>query len=176
MKNLVVNEFVRLKFPCWESLEEDNNLPLDMFKKNISDTDLLIYPWKCAVNANNGDLYVPLDVHLVSLSIYGENTFLPWNFINWKKIVGLEYCITTQLLYCALDHGDIVTLNPGINGTDDSSGLTHEIVASFDGGLQCMKLSPDHEIITVVTDSGTVITMVSDFQVISEVKFKSRNC
>ncbi|KMQ97926.1 elongator complex protein 1-like protein [Lasius niger] len=69
-----------------------------------------------------------------------------------------------QELYCAYESGAIARLD-----TSDRVNFIHEIVITFSSGLECMKLSPDNEIITAVTCTGTVITMVSDFQVISEV-------
>lgn len=121
---------------------------------------------QCAVNANNDDLYVLSGRELHTLPIDRKRDISTLNITKYdnSKIVGLEYCITTQELYCAYDSGDIARID-----VTNESHFEYEIMAKFDSGLQCMKLSPDHEIITVVTSTGTVVTMVSDFQVISEV-------
>ncbi|XP_014468470.1 PREDICTED: elongator complex protein 1 [Dinoponera quadriceps] len=159
MKNLIVHRQYRRRFS---------------FRDNVKDGDQLLdtYPWKCAVNTNNGDLYVLLGTRLITLPADRECDVNILNIAECKdsKVVGLEYCITTQQLYCAYDNGDIATFDAT---SKYSNYFEFEVVASFDSGLQCMRLSPDHEIITAVTGSGTVVTMVSDFQVISEVDLYS---
>ncbi|XP_026826897.1 elongator complex protein 1 isoform X2 [Ooceraea biroi] len=84
------------------------------------------------------------------------------------KVVGLEYCITIQELYCAYEDGDILKIE-----VSDSDGCKCDVARHFDDGLQCMKLSPDHEIIAVVTGVGTVILMVAGFEVVAKMDLYS---
>lgn len=143
---------------------------LSFFKHITKDPLLDIYPWKCTVNTDNGDLYVLLDTRLYTIPI-NDCQFHVRDIIDCKnlKLIGFEYCITTQQLYCAYDNGDIARLDAT---SEYHEYFEYEVAATFDSGLQCMTLSPDHEIITVVTATGILVTMVSNFQVISEVRFK----
>lgn len=165
MKNLVVHQLLRRHFPLRENVEKDNC--------QLPDVNAL----KFAVNANNGNLYILSDSRIIVLPIYSEDDIIVQDVAICKNsnVVGFEYCITTQLLYCATGSGDVITVDT------TNAACPIEVVATFDSGLLCMKLSPDQEIITMVTGSGTVITMVAEyedqhhllgFQLISEVKFK----
>ncbi|XP_012270137.1 putative elongator complex protein 1 [Orussus abietinus] len=76
--------------------------------------------------------------------------------------VGLEYCSVSQQLYCAYDSGDVAKVFT-------REELECEEIVKVNGGLRCIKLSPDHEILILITLNDTVITMTSSFHVISEV-------
>ncbi|KOX68903.1 Elongator complex protein 1 [Melipona quadrifasciata] len=95
----------------------------------------------CAIDSSNDDFYILSNNKLCKVpSNRVENTSF-FDIDESLEFISLEYCSMTQELYGACKSGN----------------------------LQCMKLSPDHEMIVLVTVSGIVITMVSTFQIISEV-------
>lgn len=156
MKNLMVHRQHRRGLQFMKDAAKDNRRLLEI---------------KCAVNANNDDLYVLSDNQLYTLPTDCKRDISSLNITKYSensKVIGLEYCIITQALYCAYDCGDIVSID-----ITNESHFEYEIIAKFDSGLRYMQLSPDHEIITAVTGAGTVVTIVSDFQVISEVNLYS---
>lgn len=122
----------------------------------------------CAIDPSYLSVYVLFNNRIYMISIEDNSDITSINLPGYEnsKIVGFEYCITMQELYCAYESGAIARLD-----ISDRINFVHEIVTIFDDYLECMKLSPDNEIIIVVTRRGTVITMVSDFQVISEVMY-----
>lgn len=128
----------------------------------------------CAIDPNDLSVYVLLDnrIHVISIedntSDIGSINFTGHE--NSSKVVGFEYCVAMQELYCAYESGAIARLD-----MSDRDNFVREIVVRFGSGLECMRLSPDNEIITAVTCTGTLITMVSDFQVISEVDLHSED-
>lgn len=150
MKNLVIRRQRRRSIQFIKDIVKDNRQFLEL---------------QCTVNTNNNDLYVLLGNELYMLPIDHKRNINNLTITKYEncKIVGLEYSILTEELYCAYDSGDIARID-----VTNESHFEYEIIAKFDD-LECVKLSPDHAIITAVTSTGTVITMVSDFQVISEV-------
>ncbi|XP_053985315.1 elongator complex protein 1 [Hylaeus volcanicus] len=144
MKNLTVTRRVSRRL---ESLQ--NEIPSDS-------------PILHAVNSVNDDLYILLKNKIYKLPSEYEKDIIFFNIDEKLEFVGLEYSIVTQELYGACKSGDIMRINV-------ESEFECEVISQLNVDLQCMKLSPDHEIIIVITDYGTVITMVSTFDIISEV-------
>ncbi|XP_043500282.1 putative elongator complex protein 1 isoform X1 [Polistes fuscatus] len=118
----------------------------------------------CTINPNNDDLYIVLENQLYVIPSNPECEITSVNINNEtkNKIIGLEYTNITQQVYCAYENGDLITISI-------ESDLECELVKQINEGVDCMKLSPDHEILTLVTPKDTVITMVSSFDIISEV-------
>ncbi|KAK2583885.1 hypothetical protein KPH14_001159 [Odynerus spinipes] len=124
----------------------------------------------CTINPNNDDLYIALQNRLYVIPSDQEREITSVTITNEanNKIIGLEYTNITQQVYCAYANGDLMTV-------DVESGLGYELVTQINGGLSCMKLSPDHEMLTLVTANDIVITMVSTFDIISEVDLQASN-
>lgn len=135
------------------------------FMKNPKVTQELLDRIQCAINPNSNEIYVLLDENLYIISI-GNRDIVTLNFCQYRpsEIITMDYCITLQELYCAYKSGHIAKLD-----IRDPKRLDYTSVTTFKDGLQCMKFSPDHELIAAVTNIGNVITMVLDFQVMSEV-------
>ncbi|XP_043669587.1 elongator complex protein 1 isoform X1 [Vespula pensylvanica] len=124
----------------------------------------------CTLNPNNDDLYIALQRQLYIIPSDPNREIISVNINNEanNKIIGLEYTNITQQLYCAYENGDLITINI-------DSELECELVTQINGGLSCMKLSPDHEILILVTPNDNVITMVSSFDIISEIDLQESN-
>ncbi|XP_072752046.1 putative elongator complex protein 1 [Anoplolepis gracilipes] len=127
---------------------------------------------QCAIDPNYLSLYILVGNQIYTISIEDISDITSINFAEYEndKVVGFEYCVAMQELYCAYESGAIARLD-----MSDRANVIHEIVITFSDGLECMKLSPDNEIITAVTCTGTVIVMVSEFQIISEVDLYSED-
>ncbi|KYM98961.1 Elongator complex protein 1 [Cyphomyrmex costatus] len=137
------------------------------FMKNIEMDQELLKRIQCATDPSYNDIYVLLDGHLYLLS--SERKFIDIDNPEYSlsKIVAMEYCVVLQELYCAYESGCLVKID-----MTDENEINYEMVLP-DINLQCMKFSPDHEIIAAVTVAGVVITMVLNFQVMSEVDLYS---
>lgn len=153
MKNLVV---YRQRRRSLQSIE-DIKTHLKEFSKIL-----------CTVNPLTDDLYMLLgnQLYIVPSNFTEDiNNLTIIEHDESFKIVALEYSIISQELYCAYESGDIARIN-----INNKYNIEYEIIFTHNAGLQCMKLSPDHEIITAVRNDGNVITMMSDyFEIISEV-------
>ncbi|XP_077256116.1 elongator complex protein 1 isoform X1 [Temnothorax americanus] len=132
----------------------------------MSDVKDLQESLHCAINSSNNDLYLLLHNHLYVIPFEGD--IIDLDIGPSLKIVSMEYCTTLQELYCAYEFGDVVKID-----IKDPTRIDQNTVGIFGNGLQRMKFSPDHELVVVVTGEGDVITMVLDFQVISEVNLYS---
>lgn len=119
---------------------------------------------QCAVNPNSNDIYMLLDEHLYIISRDRDVNVLNFSQYCTSRIIAMEYCVTLQELYCAYESGYIARVD-----IKDPSRIDYTVVTTFNSGLQCMKFSPDHELIAAVTSAGILITMVLDFQIMSEV-------
>uniref|UniRef100_A0A0C9R4C0 Elongator complex protein 1 n=2 Tax=Fopius arisanus TaxID=64838 RepID=A0A0C9R4C0_9HYME len=76
--------------------------------------------------------------------------------------VGVEHWSDNGLLYCAYSSGELVKVIP-------KWPFNQEIVANIEEGIKCIKLSPDQEILVLITGIDNVITMMSNLQVLSKV-------
>ncbi|XP_076625115.1 elongator complex protein 1 [Colletes latitarsis] len=131
---------------------------LKFLENKILNDSTILY----AVDTTNDDFYLLLKNKIYKLpSDYGKD-IISFDIELELEFISLEYCSILQELYGACKSGDIARINVG-------SELECEIISQLNVNLQCMKLSPDHEIIIVITADGIVITMVSTFQIISEV-------
>lgn len=123
----------------------------------------------CVTNQSHNEMYFLLG-ELLFVIPFGKKDIdildfsFPSEITDFSKMIAMEYCITLQELYCAFESGYILKAD-----IKNRSRIDYDIVATFDKGLQCMKFSPDNELIVVVTGTGNVITMVLDFQVMSKV-------
>ncbi|EFN87660.1 Elongator complex protein 1 [Harpegnathos saltator] len=159
MKNLVVYRQYRKSLTVLEDIEQGSC----EFSNVCS--------WKCTVNPVNEDLYILLGTRLFIVPVYDKHD-INVHDVTYKdsKVVGFEYSAARQQLYCAYDNGDIAKLDVTSKYPEY---FDYEIVASYNG-LKCMALSPDHEIMTVVTGNGILITIISNhFLVISQVDLHS---
>jgi len=147
MKNLVIYERYIKTIQFLEDIFPDGKIP------EIQST---IDPYYNLYVVVKNELYVlPHDRDVKKFTIGEEKC---------NKVVGLEYCVTTQELYCAYQSGDVICID-----TSNLSRCKHNVVFQSKDGLQYMKFSPDCEIITMVTNLGTLIVTFLDFQIIKEV-------
>lgn len=155
MKNLrVLNQnYVQL-----EGLDDDPDSPL----LNLSESENL-----CCMDNDSGNFYVYKSNRVYSISTGKFESFqLDNESIVDSKLVGFAFCDSTRQIYLAYACGQLFTLEIDI---PDSKA---EFTAQVNEGLQIMRLSPDHEIITLITSNDVVIVMTSGFHVITEVKQK----
>lgn len=117
----------------------------------------------CAVNSISDEFYLLSKNKLFKIPSDHEEEIVSFDVPGNLKLVDLEYCSITQELYAACESGDIMRM------TTVGAEFECDVVTELDVNLQCMKLSPDDEIIVAITENGTVITMVSTFHVIAEV-------
>jgi len=150
MKNLVIHEqYIKEIQFLKDIFEADNEIP------EIQST---IDPY------NNLYVIVKNELYIISYNKEEDVKKFSIGERECTKIVGLEYCVTMQELYCAYETGDVICID-----TSDLSHCKHNVVFQCKAGLQYMKLSSDCEIITMVTKSGTLIVTFLDFQIIKEV-------
>nr|XP_034181462.1 putative elongator complex protein 1 [Osmia lignaria] len=112
-----------------------------------------------AVNSINDDFYLLLKNKIYKIPSNYKEDVVSFDIDENLDFIGLEYCTISQELYGACKSGDIMKIND----------FACELKIQLDVNLQCMKLSPDHEIIVLVTANDVMITMVSTFQIIAEV-------
>lgn len=136
----------------------------DLQLRNIEINPEYLKRIQCCINPNSNDIYMLLDEYLYIIS--RDKNVIVVNFSQYcpSKIIAMEYCVTLQELYCAYESGDIAKVD-----IKDPIHIDYSIIMTFTTGLHCMKFSPDHELIAAVTAAGTVVTMVLDFQIMSEV-------
>ena len=130
---------------------------------NLSDLNTLY-----TIDSSNDDFYILSNNKLCKVpSNRLENTSF-FDIDESLEFISLEYCSMTQELYGACKSGSIlrVSIEPEFK---------YELITDLNTDLQCMKLSPDHEMIVLVTVHGIVITMVSTFQIISEVDLHTQH-
>lgn len=147
MKNLTV---IRRVSRFLESLEDEIS--------NNSDNSRILH----TVDSINDDFYLLLKSKLYKIPSDDMRDIVSFDIDENLKFVNLEYCSITQEIYAACKSGDIMRINV-------EPEFECESMNQLNVNLQCMKLSPDHEMIVIVTSNGTVITMVSSFHIISEV-------
>ncbi|OAD52932.1 Elongator complex protein 1 [Eufriesea mexicana] len=99
-----------------------------------------------AINSNNGDSYIYLKNKLYKIPFNRVENISSYDINENLEFVSLEYCSISQQLYGACK-----------------------------SDLQCMKLSPDHEMIILVTINDIMITMVSTFQIISKIDLHAQH-
>lgn len=118
----------------------------------------------CCINPDNDDLYVLQDKHFYAFSSKNglRTAVIDIETEESAKPVGLEYCSDVEQLWCAYDTGVIISINA-------ESVSQPEVTTRFSEGLRSMKLSPDQEILVLITADNTVVTTVSDFHVVSKV-------
>lgn len=115
-----------------------------------------------AVNSVNDDFYLLLKNKIYKIPSNCKEDVVSFDIDENLDFIGLEYCTISQELYGACKSGDIMKINVKYD-------FECELIIQLDVNLQCMKLSPDHEIIVLVTVNDVMITMVSTFQIIAEV-------
>ncbi|KAI8909371.1 IKI3 family-domain-containing protein [Powellomyces hirtus] len=83
------------------------------------------------------------------------------------QVVGLQYLPESQALCVALTGGDIILIQTEDGGAGPRG--SQEVVGTVDSGILCIEWSPDHELVIIVTGTGTLLEMTKDFDVITEV-------
>lgn len=76
--------------------------------------------------------------------------------------VGMEFWSDNQSIYCAYSNGKLFKISP-------EDPFEVEVAAVMDEGINCMQLSPDQELLVLVTNNHHVITIVSSLSIMSEV-------
>ena len=126
--------------------------------------------YQCCYDCDN-DRYYFLEVE--------ENVLFGFDAVTNKKIVSqtiefkndkakpiaMEYCSVNREYYVACDTGVVLCMTH-----IDENQLKYEEIADFTNGLQCMKISPDHEAVVLLTKDNVVITLSSNFDILNEVK------
>ncbi|XP_017891228.1 elongator complex protein 1 isoform X2 [Ceratina calcarata] len=115
-----------------------------------------------AVNWSTNDSYIISKCKFYKIPSNYEEGIKIYDIDEDFEFISLEYCRISEELYGACKSGDIMRINV-------DSEFKYELITQLNVDLQSMKLSPDHEMIVIVTINDIVITMVSAFQVISEV-------
>ncbi|KAG7188195.1 hypothetical protein KM043_017688 [Ampulex compressa] len=148
MKNLMVHRTI-----C-------RPLALSTILQNVKDQKI-----SYALNPNNDDLYILIENNLYTIPSDSQSCVTSTTIVEDvdNKFCALEYSVITQELYAGCINGRIF-------GIDVDSKV--EEVAKLQNGLYCMVLSPDHEMFTIITQT-TVVTMLSTFDIISEVDLYS---
>ncbi|XP_015608261.1 putative elongator complex protein 1 [Cephus cinctus] len=118
----------------------------------------------CCNNPDNDDLYILKGNNLFVINYNSKEAMMLVKVdIDDNAIpVGLEYCSTLQQVFCAYDSGALCVIDTELR-TENGLGMKNS------DGIQRMKLSPDQEILILVTGSEIVVTMTTNFQIISEV-------
>jgi len=153
MRNLTVHQIKR------KNLE---------FMKNIKTNQELLKCVQCVINPSYNDMYVLLGdrLNVIRNNPDGNThfTIVDNDQYCFTKIIAMVYCMAVQELYCAYESGCIAKIDI-MNETD----INYSIVTMLNSSLQCMKFSPEHDLIAAVTSEGIVITMVLSFDIMSKV-------
>ncbi|XP_046749478.1 putative elongator complex protein 1 [Diprion similis] len=122
----------------------------------------------CCLDNDGGDFYVYKNnnVYHITTGIFEYFHLGNENVVD-SKLVGFAFCDSTRQIYLAYSCGRLFTIE--IDLPDPQA----EFAAQINEGLCAMKLSPDHEIVTLVTSNDTVIVMTSGFHVITEFDLNS---
>lgn len=158
MKNL------RVSYQSYVDLESLGDSP-DSALLRLTDSENL-----CCLDNDGGDFYLYKENTVFSISV---DKFEKFNLNNETlvdtKLVGFAFCDSTRQIYLAYESGQLFTLEI------DTPDSTAEFAAQVNEGLRAIQLSPDHEIVTLITANDTLIVMTSGFHVITEVRFHQRH-
>ncbi|XP_057324154.1 putative elongator complex protein 1 [Microplitis mediator] len=78
------------------------------------------------------------------------------------KPFGMEYWSDNETIYCAYSNGKLLKIS-----LDEQIEI--EVAAVMDEGINCMQLSPDQELLVLVTNNHHVFTTTSSLSIMSEV-------
>jgi len=137
------------------------------FMKNIETNQELLKCVQCAINQSYNDIYVLLGdrLYVIQDKPDGNTNFtIVDDQYCFPNMVSMDFCTAVQELYCAYESGCIAKIDI-MNQTD----INYSVATMLDSSLQCMKFSPEHDLIAAVTSKGIVITMVLSFDIMSKV-------
>ncbi|KAK0173969.1 hypothetical protein PV328_007099 [Microctonus aethiopoides] len=133
--------------------------------EDILQSDTVYY-----THSHNDNVYILKSNYFYTIVIGKELEILSHKItvsnIENEEPVGIEYLSDDDIFYCAYNSGDLIKINAQVPSNQ-------ELVAHIDDGLRCITLSPDQEILTAVTNGGSVITMMSNLQVITQIDLNS---
>lgn len=147
------------------------NLVVETQKTCAFKDDFLLFEenYHCCYNPDNGRYYCidASENKLIAIDTISSKKYLdqPLYFKKKEKIVAIDYCSVNEEIYFACDSGLIFNVTP-----ENESKVKYDEVADFSSGMLCMKLSPDHEVIVLLTKDLTVVTLNSNFDILKEVK------
>lgn len=136
------------------------------FKDDRDLRELLSSNVLCCTNPDNDDIYILKDKCLYEIS---SRNGLKINSVNIdvddetiSRPVGVEYCSDVGQVWCAYESGAIISVST-------KPELHQDLTNYIQNGLRSMKLSPDQEILVLITANDTVVTTVSNFHIVSQV-------
>lgn len=146
------------------------NLIVETQKNSVfrDDSLLLEEHYHCCYNPDNNRYYC-IDVHeskLVAIDVIHNKKYIDQQleFKKQEKIVAIDYCSINEEIFIACDSGLIFCLTP-----EGEHQVKYDEIADFPNGMSCMKVSPDHEMIVLLTKDLTVVTLNSNFDILKEV-------
>ena len=94
----------------------------------------------------------------------GITNSLNLNEYENAKPVSIEYCSVTEKVYCIFDTGILAQL-----AVSNESKILIENLAFFEKGLKSISVSPDHEMIILLTSDLNVISVSAEIDILFEV-------
>ncbi|OXU28995.1 hypothetical protein TSAR_015024 [Trichomalopsis sarcophagae] len=141
----------------------------------FNDGDFLPHEkYHCCYNADKDRYYIieGEDNRFLAIDASNNRKYIDEEVIfNNKELkpIGIEYCSINQEVYVACDCGLVICMT-----YLDDEKVKYEEIADFTNGLQCMKISPDHEVVVLITKDNVVITLSSNFDILQEVNLTSK--
>lgn len=146
------------------------NLIVETHKNGVFRDDYLLFEgdYYCCYNGDN-DRYYCIDVSeskLIAIDVINNKKYIdqPLYFKKKEKIVAIDYSSVEEEIYIACDSGLVFSLTP-----ETEHKVKYNEIADFPSGLLCMKVSPDHEMVVLLTKDLTVVTLNSNFDILKEV-------
>lgn len=151
------------------------NLIVETQKTNIfKDSDILTaedfhYCYNCDNDkyyfiGGNDDYFMSVDALNSTKNTY-KKAFIKQEELT--KPVGIEYCSVTQEFFIAYENGVVMCLT-----LKENNKVKCENIAEFSDGLHGIKLSPDHDVVVLLTKANVAITLSSGFDIFNEVRLK----
>lgn len=116
-------------------------------QRDIKDLNIRAGKNVCCLNADTDHLYVYCDDNLYNIppDVKADiNGLSIAEYTQNETPAALEYCSLLDNVICALESGVVLII-------DFSNQSVTPCDYFFEGGISCMKFSPDHEILVVVT-------------------------
>ncbi|KAJ8678919.1 hypothetical protein QAD02_014706 [Eretmocerus hayati] len=154
------------------------NLIVETQASNVFDETQQPLPstdYHCCFNSDNNRFYiiengkntlVVLDAFTGERYSDGDQIFLPK--YRHLKYVGIEYCSITEEFFIACENGIVLCLT-----FLSSKSFKVQEIAEFPNGLSAIHISPDQEIVILVTKDGQVIVLNSHFDIVRESSISS---
>ncbi|XP_058806417.1 putative elongator complex protein 1 [Phymastichus coffea] len=114
------------------------------------------------------------DDYFMSVNVLNnKKTIYKKVFIKQEKLtkaVGIEYCSVTKEFFVAYENGVVICMT-----LREDNKVKCDNIAEFNDGLYSIKLSPDHDIVVLLTKANVAITLSSNFDIFNETNLNSSN-